>query len=80
MRLLFYEDYPSIGHLSQKINEKKVNIIFAVLAKQQLIYEMLSSMIEGSVTGVIEKNSENIVGLIRDNYLVSESNYAIIIL
>lgn len=34
-------------------------------------YEALSRMIEGSVVGILEKDSSNIVDLVAENYKVS---------
>lgn len=53
------------------IAKKKVNIIFAVEKDMKNNYEALSRMIEGSVVGILEKDSSNIVDLVAENYKVS---------
>ncbi|XP_052824278.1 integrin beta-PS isoform X2 [Octopus bimaculoides] len=62
------QDYPSIGQLANKIQEMKVNVIFAVTSDQLEIYKSLSKFIEGSTAGRLDDDSSNIVSLIRKNY------------
>lgn len=66
----FIQDYPSISQVAVKAKEKNVNIIFAVTADQKPIYDQLKPIIAGSETGVLASDSQNIVKLVRDNYLV----------
>lgn len=53
-----------------KAKEKNVNIIFAVTNDQKNIYDQLKPIIAGSETGVLASDSQNVVKLVRDNYLV----------
>lgn len=46
-------------------------MIFAVTAEQISVYEQLSKHIEGSSTGVLSNDSDNIVDLVREQYNVS---------
>lgn len=62
------QDYPSISQIAAKIEEKNVNLIFAVTEKQVDIYKQLKNFIPGSVTGRLADDSSNIVALVRDNY------------
>lgn len=48
-----------------------INVIFAVTAEQISVYEQLSKHIEGSSTGVLSNDSDNIVDLVREQYNVS---------
>lgn len=64
------QDYPSISQVAVKAKEKNVNIIFAVTNDQKNIYDQLKPIIAGSETGVLASDSQNVVKLVRDNYLV----------
>lgn len=46
-------------------------MIFAVTAEQHNVYEELSKHIEGSSSGVLSEDSDNVVDLVRDQYNVS---------
>lgn len=48
-----------------------INVIFAVTAEQHNVYEELSKHIEGSSSGVLSEDSDNVVDLVRDQYNVS---------
>ncbi|XP_075237304.1 integrin beta-PS-like [Lycorma delicatula] len=61
-------DYPSIGQVIQKIREHSMNVIFAVTESEAPIYEDLASNIVGSSVGLLEKDSNNIVDIVRDKY------------
>lgn len=66
-----HQDYPSLSQINHKIQENKVNIIFAVTANQVPVYERLSSLLEGSSAGKLENDSSNVVDLVRNQYDVS---------
>ena len=70
--LLSLQDYPSISQVAVKAKEKNVNIIFAVTSDQKPIYDQLKPIIAGSETGVLASDSQNVVKLVRDNYLVRD--------
>ncbi|KAF7243710.1 Integrin beta-2 [Varanus komodoensis] len=56
-------DYPSVGHLVQKLKENNIQPIFAVTKKMKL-----SKMIPKSAVGELQENSNNIIQLIKDAY------------
>lgn len=47
-----------------------MNLVFAVTDEQKDIYHQLIPLIAGSEIGVLDSDSQNIVKLVRDNYLV----------
>lgn len=49
-----------------------MNLVFAVTDEQKNIYHKLIPLIAGSEIGVLDSDSQNIVKLVRDNYLVNE--------
>ena len=67
---IFFKDYPSIGQLSYKIAENKINVIFAVTGDQVVTYKALTEFLEGSTAGELDRKSSNIVDLVKDNYQV----------
>lgn len=70
MSVLCIQDYPSISQIASKVADNRMNVIFAVTAKQTSRYQSLSNIIPGSVTGELAGDSSNIVKLVRDNYNV----------
>ncbi|XP_035436048.2 integrin beta-PS [Spodoptera frugiperda] len=62
------QDYPSISQINHKVKKHAINVIFAVTAEQISVYEQLSKHIEGSSTGVLSNDSDNIVDLVREQY------------
>ncbi|XP_078322217.1 integrin beta-1-A-like isoform X1 [Crassostrea virginica] len=73
------QDYPSISQVAVKAKEKNVNIIFAVTSDQKPIYDQLKPIIAGSETGVLASDSQNVVKLVRDNYLAITSKVELIV-
>uniref|UniRef100_K1QUZ5 Integrin beta n=1 Tax=Magallana gigas TaxID=29159 RepID=K1QUZ5_MAGGI len=73
------QDYPSISQVAVKAKEKNVNIIFAVTNDQKNIYDQLKPIIAGSETGVLASDSQNVVKLVRDNYLAITSKVEMIV-
>lgn len=63
-----FQDYPSVSQINAKIQEHKVNIIFAVTADQIDVYEKLANELEGCSSGTLEEDSSNVVELVRDQY------------
>lgn len=59
-----------------KVRQNSINMIFAVTAEQTSVYERLKQHIEGSTTGTLSDNSENIVELVKDQYSVSNIFYS----
>ncbi|KAL4702519.1 hypothetical protein ACJJTC_001404 [Scirpophaga incertulas] len=62
------QDYPSISQINLKVKHHAINVIFAVTAEQISVYEELSKHIEGSSSGVLSDDSDNVVDLVRDQY------------
>ncbi|XP_047669963.1 integrin beta-7 [Tachysurus fulvidraco] len=61
-------DYPSVGHLSQVLQDNNIQLIFAVTKNTFSAYQALSALIPQSVVGVLEDDSSNVVQLISDAY------------
>ncbi|XP_076361128.1 integrin beta-PS-like [Tachypleus tridentatus] len=63
-----YQDYPSLSQINAEVKKHKVNVIFAVTSDQLSIYKRLSGHLEGSTAGKLEKDSSNVVELVKDQY------------
>nr|XP_054492074.1 integrin beta-2 [Agelaius phoeniceus] len=61
-------DYPSVGHLVQKLAENNIQPIFAVTSRVVDVYKKLSEMIPKSAVGELNKDSSNIIELIQVAY------------
>ncbi|OQR79540.1 integrin beta-PS-like [Tropilaelaps mercedesae] len=61
-------DYPSLSQINSKIQEHKVNIIFAVTEDQESIYAKLANMLEGCSHGKLAHDSSNVVDLVKEQY------------
>lgn len=62
------QDYPSISQINLKVKKNAINVIFAVTAEQISVYEELSKHIEGSSSGILSEDSDNVVDLVREQY------------
>ncbi|KAJ0180473.1 hypothetical protein K1T71_003877 [Dendrolimus kikuchii] len=62
------QDYPSISQINLKVKKHAINVIFAVTAEQISVYEQLSRHIEGSSSGILSEDSDNVVDLVREQY------------
>lgn len=62
------QDYPSIGHLSTVLQSNNMQLIFAVTEDIYPAYKALSDLIPGSVVGVLNNDSSNVVELISEAY------------
>ncbi|ESO84518.1 hypothetical protein LOTGIDRAFT_196574 [Lottia gigantea] len=73
------QDYPSIGQISQKVSEKNVNLIFAIVKSVEEDYQQLSKNILDSYVGVLEGDSSNVVDIVRTTYeaIISEVKFKI---
>lgn len=60
-------DYPSIAQINKVAEERKINIIFAVLSDGEL-YSDLSKAITTSSFGMLQNGSTNVVDLIEKQY------------
>ncbi|KAK8731941.1 hypothetical protein OTU49_007344, partial [Cherax quadricarinatus] len=60
-------DYPSIAQINKVAKETNINVIFAVSGHEDL-YRELAQMIETSSYGKLDKDSSNVVELVRDQY------------
>lgn len=65
------QDYPSVGQISRFAKDNAINLIFAVTQNVVPTYKEFSYFISGSSVGVLDQDSANIVGLIRDTYEVN---------
>ncbi|XP_051566065.1 integrin beta-2-like [Myxocyprinus asiaticus] len=61
-------DYPSVGQIARKLEEKNIQPIFAVTKKMETVYTELSKLIPKSAVGVLSEDSNNVVKLIMDAY------------
>ncbi|KPI91428.1 Integrin beta-PS [Papilio xuthus] len=66
------QDYPSISQINLKVKEHGINVIFAVTSEQFKVYEQLSKNIQGSSSGVLSEDSDNVVELVREQYNVGD--------
>ncbi|XP_011419534.3 integrin beta-1-B isoform X1 [Magallana gigas] len=73
------KDYPSLSQIAVKAKENNVNLVFAVTDEQKNIYHKLIPLIAGSEIGVLDSDSQNIVKLVRDNYLAIISKVELIV-
>ncbi|XP_026495256.1 integrin beta-PS [Vanessa tameamea] len=62
------QDYPSISQINLKVKQHAINVIFAVTSEQISVYEQLSKHIEGSSSGILSEDSDNVVDLVREQY------------
>lgn len=60
-----------MSQIADKLNEKKANVIFAVMKSVSPYYRSLANFLDGAVVGELATDSENIVKLIKDKYYVS---------
>ncbi|KAF5886025.1 integrin beta-7-like [Clarias magur] len=61
-------DYPSVGQLSQVLQDNNIQLIFAVTENIFPAYQALSALIPQSVVGVLKNDSSNVVQLISEAY------------
>ncbi|GAB6024644.1 hypothetical protein CHUAL_009784 [Chamberlinius hualienensis] len=62
------QDYPSLSQINRIIQERKINLMFAVPKEVYPTYEKLSSAIEGASVSELNPDSSNIVDLISEQY------------
>ncbi|XP_052833084.1 integrin beta-1-like [Octopus bimaculoides] len=66
------QDYPSVGHLAEVIEQNKVTVIFAVAGKNQLnLYKKLQSSLSGAYVSKLDSKDYTIADIVKDNYAVS---------
>ncbi|XP_030754778.1 integrin beta-PS isoform X1 [Sitophilus oryzae] len=63
-----YQDYPSIEQINLAVKKNSINVIFAVTGSTIGIYEQLAKHVEGASVAKLEKDSSNIVDLIKEQY------------
>uniref|UniRef100_A0A3Q4AUH3 Integrin beta n=1 Tax=Mola mola TaxID=94237 RepID=A0A3Q4AUH3_MOLML len=61
-------DYPSVGQLAMQLEKNNIQPIFAVTENVESVYKQLSKMIPKSEVGVLQKDSKNVVELIKSAY------------
>ncbi|KAL1492096.1 hypothetical protein ABEB36_012588 [Hypothenemus hampei] len=62
------QDYPSIEQINLAVKKNSINVIFAVTGNTIGVYEQLAKHIEGASVAKLEKDSSNIVELIKEQY------------
>ncbi|XP_071488253.1 integrin beta-3-like [Diadema antillarum] len=67
-------DYPSPGHLSEKLQEQNIFLLFAVPSSMAPLYERLRQFFPGSYLAPLAEDSRNVVVLIRELYNLITSN------
>ena len=65
-----FQDYPSVGLIKSLVQENKVNIIFAATENETKFYEGLSKHLVDSQYGILRKESDNILNILKDEYEV----------
>ena len=68
------QDYPSLGHISRLAKGHSANIIFAVTADKLKVYAAFSKFMEGSSADQLDRDSANIVTLVRKQYQLITSS------
>lgn len=63
-----YQDYPSIEQINLAVKKNSINVIFAVTHNTLGVYDQLAKHIEGASVAKLEKDSSNIVELIKEQY------------
>lgn len=61
-------DYPSIGSLNKKLVENNIIPIFAVTQETISVYNKLSTLIQGARSAQLNRDSRNILALIKNIY------------
>lgn len=61
-------DYPSLALMTEKMSENNINLIFAVTNYVMPLYKGYSQLIPGSTVGVLDRDSGNVVELIKEAY------------
>ncbi|KAK4294312.1 hypothetical protein Pmani_019783 [Petrolisthes manimaculis] len=60
-------DYPSISQIDKVAGEHQINIIFAV-SNHFVLYEQVSSLVQTSTFGRLDKEANNILNLVKEQY------------
>ena len=63
-------DYPSLAQINRQVAENNMNIIFSVPQHVYDTYRDLQGRIQGSYVGKWSNNSDNLVGMISNQYNV----------
>ncbi|KAM3864048.1 integrin beta-3-like [Diretmus argenteus] len=61
-------DYPSLALLTEKMTQNNINLIFAVTNYVEPLYTNYSQLIPGTTVGTLDKDSGNVIQLIKDSY------------
>ncbi|KAF4532606.1 hypothetical protein B566_EDAN014860 [Ephemera danica] len=62
------QDYPSVSQINSKAIKHNMNIIFAIVSDMNSAYSLLKSRIQGSNTGVLNRDSSNVIAFVLDQY------------
>eukprot|EP00095_Tigriopus_kingsejongensis_P005832 maker-scaffold425_size175135-snap-gene-0.46 protein:Tk05832 transcript:maker-scaffold425_size175135-snap-gene-0.46-mRNA-1 annotation:"integrin beta-5-like" len=70
-------DYPSFGHIGDKLNEKNMAIIFAVDIYMESLYKDISRFVQGtSDVGILSTDSSSLTKIIKSQYSQIKSRLA----
>ncbi|KTF86778.1 hypothetical protein cypCar_00011822, partial [Cyprinus carpio] len=64
----FFQDYPSLALITEKMSENNINLIFAVTSHVESLYKNYSELIPGTAVGTLSEDSHNVIQLIQDAY------------
>lgn len=61
-------DYPSLALMTEKMSENNINLVFAVTSYVVSLYKDYSHLIPGSTVGTLDRDSGNVIELIKEAY------------
>jgi hypothetical protein len=61
-------DYPSISQINYVAQKNSFIILFAIVPEYKEIYSSMANLVTGSSVEILEKDSKNIVSIIRERY------------
>jgi hypothetical protein len=77
IRIILFQDYPSVGQIIQKARENNINIIFVIggsnsTAMKRLYYDRLAAILPGEINNasVLSMDASDIRVIVGDNYRV----------
>lgn len=71
-------DYPSFGHIADKMSQKNMAVIFAVDSYMESLYKELSKFLQGTVNvGILGKESSSLTSIVTQQYRQIKSRLAL---
>lgn len=64
------QDYPSVGQIARAAKDEKMNVIFAIQRDNAHRYLNFEDLVQGSKVGRLDKDSANVVTLVKEQYKV----------